>query len=153
TASGIYRDDRDKFYQWRKSYANPNGNHANDYSKSFAIFGELTRLMFDDKVELTGGLRYFEDKQAMQEVSRLNEIVLTNPPYYFPRESKFDKVSPRVTLTWHADENLTTYASYAQGFRSGFEQFPNVYVSAPGFPAVKPDNLTNYELGAKGSTF
>jgi len=40
------------------------------------------------------------------------------------------------------------YASYSEGFRSGFPQGP--YLNVPGFPSVGPDNLKNYELGTKG---
>jgi outer membrane receptor protein involved in Fe transport len=45
------------------------------------------------------------------------------------------------------------YASYSQGFRSGFPQSELVLVVAPDFVPVKPDKLTNYEIGAKGSLF
>jgi len=40
------------------------------------------------------------------------------------------------------------FASYSQGFRSGFPQDPTV---PAGFPGVLPDRLRNYELGSKGS--
>jgi len=43
------------------------------------------------------------------------------------------------------------YASYSQGFRSGFPQQTSVLVSLPQFPPVGPDRLRNYEVGSKGS--
>lgn len=154
TAGAIYRDGQDKFWQWRAAYANPNGNRFNDSSKSFAGFATLTRQLFGGKFEVTGGLRYFEDRQVMQEVSRLSVPpgAAINPPL-FRRESTFDAVSPQATLTWHPRQGLTAYASYGEGFRSGFSQISAVLAQFSGFPPVKPDNLTNYEVGAKGMLF
>jgi outer membrane receptor protein involved in Fe transport len=41
------------------------------------------------------------------------------------------------------------YASYSQGFRSGFPQ--DLSVPANAVPPVSPDRLRNYEIGSKGS--
>lgn len=149
TAGAMYRDAKDKFFQWRRQYANPNGNRFYDTSESVAVFGELTRQLMDDRLELTGGLRYFEDKVVTQETSRLQDpaAVLVST------DDTFDAVSPRAMLTWHWSDAVMTYASYAEGFRSGFSQQPVVLLSAPWLPPVDPDNLINYEIGAKGSAW
>jgi outer membrane receptor protein involved in Fe transport len=67
-----------------------------------------------------------------------------------PIENKFDSITPRAVLTWHPSDDLTLYASYGEGFRSGFPQGPNTRRVAPDFPPVNEDTLKNYELGAKG---
>lgn len=146
TAGGIFRDGKDHFFQWRRQYANPNGNRFSDESESFAIFGELTKLLFDGRFELTAGARYFEDDVTTREISRAS-----NPAASPLIEStgKFDAVSPRGVLTWHTSAKWMTYLSYSEGFRSGFPQAP--YLNIPGFPPVDSDNLSNYELGSKGT--
>ena len=67
--------------------------------------------------------------------------------------ASFHAATPRVVLSWYPQPSLTAYASYSQGFRSGFGQQPVILEAAPGFPSVKPDKLDNYEIGAKGSLF
>lgn len=121
-----------------------------DTSKAYAIFGEITRELFDDKLELTGGLRYFHDDVALQENYPSNGIVGTPLVH---AAATFKKVTPRVVLTYKPSRNLTFYASYSQGFRSGTEQFPVVVAANPNFPPARPDTLTNYEIGSKGRLF
>jgi outer membrane receptor protein involved in Fe transport len=55
-----------------------------------------------------------------------------------------------LVFTWFPRKDLTFYASYAQGFRSGVAQQEVILNAAPDFVALKPDLLSNYELGAKG---
>src|SRR5262249_45031915 len=59
--------------------------------------------------------------------------------------------TPRAILTWHASDQQMIYASYAQGFRSGYPQTATVISIVPNFPPVSPDRLYNYEIGSKGS--
>jgi outer membrane receptor protein involved in Fe transport len=58
-----------------------------------------------------------------------------------------------VVLSWFPSHDYTMYASYSQGFRSGFPQSELVQLVAPDFIPVKPDKLTNYEIGGKGNLF
>jgi len=58
-----------------------------------------------------------------------------------------------VVLSWFPSHDYTMYASYSQGFRSGFPQSELVQLVAPDFIPVKPDKLTNYEIGSKGNLF
>jgi len=118
-------------YQWR------------DNSESTAVFGEITRVFLDGRYELTGGLRYFEDTVTSNEGS-------VDAPPLLKTKSKFDALTPRVVLTWHPTEAATVYGSYAEGFRSGFDQylFSKTVLNAP---PIEPDKLKNYELGTKGS--
>jgi outer membrane receptor protein involved in Fe transport len=147
TAGAIYRDVRDRFIQLSPRYVNPRGNRYNDYSSSYAVFAELTRRVFNDKLELTGGVRYYEDHAKNRQLS-----VLGNPNATLINSSaRSNKVSPRLVLTWLPNEHFMFYGSYSEGFRGGFPQSPTVKSLAPDFPAVEPDNLLNYEVGSKGS--
>lgn len=144
---GIYRDGEDNFQQRLPIFANPSGIKYNDYSESFAVFGQLTRLFLDGQLELTGGLRYFEDEVENRQLSNPSSTTVA----LIRSDGKFDAVSPRVVMTWHASDDMTVYTSYSEGFRSGFPQSPTVKAAAPGFPPVDSDNLVNYEIGSKGS--
>jgi outer membrane receptor protein involved in Fe transport len=142
----IYRDGEDRMYQYRPQYVAPVDQR--NYTESYAVYGEVTRLLMDGRLELTGGVRYFEDQVENIELSRLDgSAALINS------SNSFDKVTPRAVITYHANDDMTLYASYAQGFRSGFGQNPSVLAVNPSFPPVDADTLTNYEVGVKGNLF
>ncbi|HWU25320.1 MAG TPA: TonB-dependent receptor [Rhizomicrobium sp.] len=113
-----------------------------DVSQSYAAYGEVTRLFLNDQIEVTGGIRYFHDS-----VNQVGQIVFPVGPL-IPRGSLSDSITPRAVVTWHADPNMMFYLSYSQGFRSGFPQPSTITL-----PAVKPDTLTTYEAGSKGTAF
>ena len=141
----MYRDGQDRLVQTAVFFPAP--IDFNDTSKSIAVFGELTRVLADGRFEVTAGLRHFEDDVEQSENVRFNG----NPNEPLFRKSRtFNADSPRFVLTWLPTEGFTTYASYAEGFRSGFNQNSNV---AEDFPPADADNLKNYELGAKGLAF
>jgi iron complex outermembrane recepter protein len=120
-------------------------------SKSVAIFGETTRNLLNGKVEATLGLRYYRDEFSSEQHFRAGGLPLLSA------EDTSDAVTPRAVLAWHPTDGSTLYASYAQGFRGGLTQDPTI-LGDPAFPAsglktVKPDKLSNYEIGAKGALF
>jgi outer membrane receptor protein involved in Fe transport len=115
------------------------GLNYQDESKSNAVYGEVTRLLFDDALELTAGVRYFQDH-----VTQNDQTGYGTP--FLPADSTSKATTPRAVISYHPDNDWTLYASYSQGFRSGYPQ--NAAASA--LPAVQPDRLTNYELGSKG---
>jgi len=143
---GMYRDAEDLTLQGDQFLPDPPliNTDITYMSKSFAVFGELTRMILDGKIELTAGLRYFEDDVTVRENYNPDGLPLIRT------KEKFDATSPRAVVTWHPSDHMTLYASYAEGFRSGFDQTPRVQRLGPAFPPVKADTLTNYELGTKG---
>jgi iron complex outermembrane receptor protein len=147
SAGAFYRKAHDDLYQTLPPVlAGP--IYWRDSSQSYAVFGQLTRSFADDRFELTAGLRYFHDKVGIEE--------LDTPGGYLPlikHVEKFHAVTPRVVATWLPSPRLTVYASYSQGFRSGFNQSPLALIASPSLPAVQADKLNNYEVGAKGSLF
>jgi iron complex outermembrane recepter protein len=149
TIGGMYREVEDRREHIRVPF-NPAviPTDMDDSSESFAVFSELTRLFLDGRFELTGGLRYFED-----DVSSEENISFRSPPQsLITTNGTFEELTPRVVLSWHPNGQSTVYASYAEGFRSGFTQEPRVLALFPTLARlVEADTLKNYELGAKGS--
>jgi iron complex outermembrane receptor protein len=142
---GMYRDAEDLLVQITPFPPLPN---FTDKSESFAHFGQVTRKFLDGRFEVTAGLRYFED--SVTQIENEPQTLDPNDPVLPPDKTTFDATSPRVVLAWHPVSDSTVYASYSEGFRSGFNQNANVIRTAPEFPPVKADTLNNYELGAKG---
>lgn len=146
---GIYRNGRDDLYQdlYPEGLEFPIDN--TDRSESFALFGESTWGFLDDTLDLTLGLRYFEDRVAAIE----NIHPFEGGPVAPTRRAKFDPVTPRAVLTWRPSIDLTAYASVGQGFRSGLHQYAFIVAANPDFAATKEDTLWNYEIGTKATLF
>jgi iron complex outermembrane recepter protein len=112
-------------------------------SESAAIFGELTRKL-GDRLELTGGLRYFHDDQL-----NVQESNFFPGPLAPPTAATFDHVTGRVILKYNPDDDHMIYGSVATGFRSGLNQSAAVLTVDPNFAPLKPDSLITYEIGSK----
>lgn len=147
SAGAFYRDAHDDLFQTLPPVlAGP--IYWRDSSKSYAGFGQATRAFADGHFEISAGLRYFHDTVGVQGLDTPNGLL---PP--IAKTTKFHAVTPRIVATWLPNSNLTAYASYSQGFRSGFNQSPLALLAAPGLASVEADKLHNYEVGAKGSLF
>lgn len=118
--------------------------HLYDRSESYAVFGEVGRKFADDRFEWTLGLRYFSDD--VEHWGNTPSTTVNRPKV----SDSFDATTPRLVLKWYPSEGVTTYASYSEGFRSGFQQITAIAEIFPDFPPVEPDTLHNYELGLKG---
>lgn len=139
-----YRDSEDQRIQQLPTFA-ADINEINK-SKSVAAFGEVSQYFLDRKLQATAGLRYFHDDVSLLELSRSTGARTG----LVDSSSTFQRVTPRFVLSWYPNRQMSFYASYSRGFRSGFQQSGDVIAVAPTIPAVKPDTLTNYEVGAKG---
>jgi iron complex outermembrane receptor protein len=147
SAGVFYRDGHDDLYQTLPVIL-PGPISWRDSSRSYAIYGQITRTFADDHFEISAGGRYFHDRVGVKE--------LDTPGGFLPligQLGEFHAVTPRFVATWLPSPKLTMYASYSQGFRSGFDQSPLALLAAPGLPPVQADKLDNYEVGAKGSLF
>lgn len=149
SAGAFYRNARDSFNQTLGDLI-PAPVSESDSSRSAAIFGEVGRRFLDDRFELSVGGRYFHDDVGLQQ-----NVLFGEPPGtpLLQSQTPFHAVTPRVVLSWFPTHDYTLYASYSQGFRSGYPQSELVLVEAPDFSPVRPDKLTNYEIGAKGNLF
>ncbi len=119
-------------------------------SNAYAAF---VQLAFDitPELELAGAMRYDRDHRKQTDLSPFS------PNQGDVRKATFDKWQPKVTLTYKPTDNLTVYANYAQGFRSGGFNAPGVAaiaaVATPPLAGVKDiygeETSTTYEAGVK----
>lgn len=120
-------------------------------SESYALFGEVSRFFMNDKVKLTGGVRYFTDTLTSDQQSA--PFTGTVEALLYPQiKSKFDAITWRAVASYYPSDALTLYASAATGFRSGVNQDPTSLVADPTLKAVDADRLMTFEIGAKGRT-
>ncbi|WP_293781288.1 TonB-dependent receptor [Sphingosinicella sp.] len=112
-----------------------NNNETND-NNAYAAFAQVDYDL-TPTLTLTGGIRYDEDKREQ-----------TNVVTGAVRKTSFDRVQPKVTLTWKPEDGRLVYATYSTGFRSGGFNAPNVTV-----PVFDAETLDNFEVGFKTQWF
>lgn len=64
---------------------------------------------------------------------------------------EFESTTPRVTLTWKPNDDLTLYGIFAQGVKPG--GLNGLTGLLNGFPTFEQEESDNYEIGAKGVLF
>jgi outer membrane receptor protein involved in Fe transport len=121
-------------------------NDAQINTRARAVFGEATYTLPGVPVDLTAGLRYFEDRLRGFEA---NSGVVTDQP-----GDTYHSWNPRFSIAWHPMANATLYASAAKGFRSGQIQPTVPLALAPLYGVTLPaalgqDSIWTYEVGAK----
>lgn len=99
-------------------------------AKSFSLFGEAT-LNLSDQIELSGGARWSnEERLSYQRSLAANPVILAAvaPGVFLPAfpgginlKDKFrdTNVSPQVTLRYKPSQDVTFYAAYKEGFKTG----------------------------------
>ena len=134
-------------------------------TRSWAVFGEVT-VEATDGLELTGGLRYTEDRKTYQgTVMNLFPATLPDPDplpttaipdggplFIYPTENreKFSALTGSASIRYEFTDWLNAYLSYSRSFKSG--GFNTRYnAPPPGFVPVPFDEETvdSYEVGAK----
>ena len=146
SAGAMYRDDKEHNFVLAP-YPDVIADF-DDTSRSVAVYGEVGYRFLQDMLQWTVGVRYFHDDEstfANQPIPAENIFSLAR------NEATSSATTPRLVLSWFPSKDLTGYVSYSQGFRSGQPQNEQVGTAVQSFPAAKPDKLSNYEMGVKGT--
>lgn len=148
-------------------------NNTSDLSiKSYGIFGEAY-FEFNDRLKLTAGLRYNNDKKSVQARSTLASFLvphsLTGDIFASPfvgsfdadpgtpgnqiiqsRSVKFNKLTGRAVLDFKLTEDNLLYASYSRGYKSGGINPPLQPIFAVP-ESFKPEQVDAFEIGSKNT--
>ena len=128
-------------------------------SNAYALFGELTWTFLDERLDVTLGLRYFEDDLEFDETLDPNLLAIiqsVDPSFTGQVSETFDTTNPRFNVAYRLSDDWNVYANVAKGFRTGQAQ-PGIslglaILSGVQIPAgIDPEELWSYEIGAKGS--
>ena len=133
------------------------GQYSLAKKHSWAGYAELN-YQFTDQLSLTVAGRYSHETVRVATITGQFNWQPGFPqltPLADPRGSfTFNKFTPRAVLRFKPNDNNTIYASYSQGFKSGFVNGGNVNNCTPlplcVDPPVNPENVDAFEIGYKG---
>ena len=127
-------------------------------TESYGIYGQATwtPAILDDRLHLTGGLRWNEDRKHGVLLVVNNQLPfipdangqLTNVQGVIPRIQSWKRVDPMVNLAFDISGTVTAYGKYSTGYRSGGFNSRSITYSA-----YDPEDITMYEVGLKSELF
>ncbi|MBL4800946.1 MAG: TonB-dependent receptor [Emcibacter sp.] len=134
-------------------------------NRSYAAFFQSS-YDITDKLTLTAGLRYTDEQKKFDPVTFVvvQRVPLPVPPFppflnyndgqlLVPQgevETGVKKWTPMVNVAYQWTEELMTYATFSQGFKSGgFTQ--RIFPALPAVPSFNPETVNVYEAGFKYS--
>lgn len=137
-------------------------------TRSYAVFGDFS-YDFTDRLSVSVGGRLTRDVKdgfvyrqnftgirspLFGNTAAVPGLLRTNPNLYTGKELDFKEFTPRVSVSYDLTPELTTYASWGKGFKSGGFDMRGDYVSYPNtINGYEPEFVTTIELGLKGSLF
>ena len=132
-------------------------------TESWAGFADVN---FDltDRLHLGIGLRYTLDNKEGT-VFRANYLGATRSPLLdgtvrapllvrtdYTNAKDFTQFTPRIALSYDLTDDMTTYASFSQGFKSGgFDMRGDAIFTPNTVNGYDPETVDSYEIGLKGA--
>jgi iron complex outermembrane recepter protein len=113
-----------------------------------AIFG---RVSFDITKTLLLDIEGRQATESRQTQNFTNTAQGVRNGFSYNDIRSFDSFTPRVTLSWKPNDDMTLYGIYSKGTKPG--GLNGALGVANGFPTFDPEESTNYELGAKARLF
>lgn len=139
------------------------GTNGQVNTESWAGFADVN-LDLTDRLHLGLGVRYtLDEKQGT--VFRANYLGATRSPLLggtvrapllvrsnYTNENDFSQFTPRIALSYDLTDDMTTYASFSQGFKSGgFDMRGDVILTPNTVNGYDPETVDSYEIGLKGA--
>ncbi|GAA0870232.1 TonB-dependent receptor [Brevundimonas basaltis] len=132
-------------------------------TESWAGFADVN-LDLTDRLHLGLGARYTLDNKTAT-VFRANYATATRSPLLggtpraptlirtdYTASNDYDQFTPRIALSYDLTDDVTTYASYSRGFKSGgFDMRGDAIFTPDTVNGYEPETVDSYEIGLKGS--
>lgn len=133
----------------------PVRDFPNTTTDQYAFYAQDQLALAGGALELTPGVRvdYYKLKPDV------DAIFLADNPGVPVTDLEETSVSPKLGAVWHFTDSLSTYASYARGFRAppyndvniGFTNLAFGYTAIAN-PDLKPETSDGYEAGLRGES-
>ena len=131
-------------------------------TQSFAVFVDASANM-TDRLKVSVGARATRDHKRSN-TFRLFYLGATRSPYQggtprpifatrtnYGAEKTFSEFTPRLSVSYDLNDDLTTYASYSKGFKSGgWDMRGDAAITPQTINGYRPEVVNAYEVGLKG---
>lgn len=121
---------------------------------SYGVFGELSWTGLDDRLTVSGGLRWQNDDVASTFFALRNAVFppFTAVPQDQAGDASFDSIMPRFTANYAVSDELNLYGLVAKGSKPGGFNLATVTFPDIGLPETfDSEELWNYEIGVKAA--
>jgi iron complex outermembrane recepter protein len=133
------------------------GTNGDVKTKSYAFYADGS-YDFTPDLSLDVGMRYTDEKKSAfiynvgysdGSFSTINAVLAD-----FNGSKTFRNLSPKVSLEWHANQQVMLYGSYSAGFKSGgFNIRANCSFVPQSCRPFQDERVDSYELGSKMNFF
>lgn len=121
-------------------------------TESYAAFTSADWAV-TDKITLSAGVRYTYEEKTLEPVGQqfflADGTPLQPPVYAVHADENWDKWSPRLGAQYSFTDNVMTYVSYSEGFKSG--GFFGRITSGSNVRKFNPEEVSTYEIGLKST--
>lgn len=146
-----FKEKSSEFNDQRVTFVLPGGQAGlqlqpvqafNGTNSSTAIFGQVSWKphFLEEKLELTGGLRYTHDSKSLTIAGDVQPSISA--------EAEFNNVSWLGSLSYQIDRDVMMYARASSGYRSG-----GINPRASVINTFAPEKVMSYEAGLKAELF
>lgn len=139
------------------------GTNGQVETQSWAAFADVN-IDLTDRLHLSLGARYTQDEKEGT-VFRANYATATRSPLLggtlraptlvrtnYTNARDFSQFTPRIALSYDLNDDMTTYISYSQGFKSGgFDMRGDAILTPDTVNGYDPETVDSYEIGLKGT--
>lgn len=133
-------------------------------TESIAAYADVS-FQATDQLSLSVGGRFTRDERQGT-VYRQNFTGLRSPLFgnaaavpgllrsNYTNSREFEEFSPRVSASWQFNDDLTAYAAYSEGFKSGgFDMRGDAVLTPNTVNGYNPEYVNSFEIGLKGNLF
>ena len=127
-------------------------------TNSFGIYGQATWTppILDDRLHLTGGLRWNEDRKRGELMVVNNALPflpdasgqLTKVQGVIRQSQTWRRVNPMVNVAFDVASDISVYGKYSTGYRAGGFNSRSITYSS-----YDPEDVSMYEIGLKSEFF
>ena len=131
---------------------------SRNITDSFGVYGQATWTppILDDRLHLTGGVRWNEDRKHGRLLVVNNALPflpdangqLTNVQGVIEHVQSWHRVNPMFNIAFDLAPSISLYAKYSTGYRAGGFNSRSITYSS-----YNPEDVTMYEVGGKSEFF
>ena len=115
---------------------------AVNHAETRALFGQATYTpaFLDERLHLTGGLRYTEDRKN----GRLTYVRRVEPSPPLEYNARWKRTDYLAALAYDWTDDINGYVRWSTGYRAG-----GAHARSPTYAKFDPESVSNWEVGLK----